>query len=359
MKTYLFSGILALSVLPFLAASEEALALPVAKVAAVEDFQTKGYPGKVVPVAQVNIVSRVNGEILELGFRNGDVVKQGQLLYLLDSVKYEAAVKNAEAKVAEFKAKTAYAESSYHRNKQLSDINAVSQDTMESTLSARNAFQASVAAAEADLISAKDDLEHCRIIAPIDGKAGTTNFTEGNYVTTNSGTLVTLVQTSPIRVRFSISNRDYLTMFGGSARSIRDHGAVKLILANGLEYAEAGKIDYVDNTANDSTDTIQVFALLNNKDRALVPGGTVGVFLSSKAGVKKPAVAPSAIMQDIKGAYVWIVGEGNVVQKQYVIRGNITKDLQLIDSGLKAGDVVVTDGTHKVSSGDKIRPVMR
>lgn len=93
-------------------------------------------------IEQVNIVARVDGEILEVGFANGSTVKQGQLLYRVDSVKYEAAVKNAEAKIAEYKAKMTYAESSLERNKQLSLTQAVSRDTLENSLSVRNAYQA-------------------------------------------------------------------------------------------------------------------------------------------------------------------------------------------------------------------------
>jgi len=107
--------------------TEKAVELPVEKVTEVVDFQSRSYPGKVIAVAQVNLVSRVSGEILELGFKNGAIVKAGQLLYRLDSIKYEAAVKNSEAVIAEYKARAAYAESNYKRNKQLSESKAESQ----------------------------------------------------------------------------------------------------------------------------------------------------------------------------------------------------------------------------------------
>ena len=212
-----------------------AITLPVVEVTEVADFKTRAYPGRVVPVAQVNVVPQVSGEILEVGFENGSVVKEGQLLYRLDSVKYEAAVKNAEAKVAECKANLSYAELSYTRHKKLLESRAVSLDAVDNALSQRDSSRAAYAAAQAELISARDDLKHCRIVAPINAKIGSTAFTQGNYVTTSSGTLVTLVQYRPIRVRFSISNREYLEMFGGTTKSLRQDGVVSLVLADGRE----------------------------------------------------------------------------------------------------------------------------
>lgn len=353
-------AVLAAAALPAMAAGAKDKAperLPVQAVRLVEDFQRRTYPGRVVAAAQVNVVSRVNGEILEVGFANGAIIKKGQLLYRLDSVKYEAAVKNAEAKVAEFKARTSYAESSYERNRRLLESKAISKDTLESASSGRDAYQATLAAAEADLVAARDDLKNCRITAPIDGKLGSTNFTLGNYVTPNSGTLVTLIQTSPIRVRFSISNRDFLMMFEGKSSHIRERGIARLLLADGKEFAEEGRIEYVDNAANEDTDTIQVFVLFPNADHVLKPGGTVAVILSQREGVKKPAVPPSAVMQDVMGAYVWVVGQDDVPVKRYVVRGEVAKDHQFIESGLAAGERVIVDGTQKVVQGVKIVPV--
>ena len=104
------------------------ITVPVAEVSEIADYKTRTYPGRVVPIAQVNVVPQVSGEILEVGFENGTRIKEGQLLYRLDSVKYEAAVKNAEAKVAECKANLSYAELSYTRHKKLLESRAVSLD---------------------------------------------------------------------------------------------------------------------------------------------------------------------------------------------------------------------------------------
>ena len=330
------------------AASAGVLRLPVAKVELASDMQVKTYPGRVVPVAQVNVIPQVSGEILEVGFENGAVVKAGDLLYSLDPVKYEAAVKNAEAKVAECKAALGYAELSYARHLKLVGTRAVSQDAADNALSARDSARAALAAAQADLVSARDDLRHCRITAPIAGKLGTTKFTAGNYLQKGQETLVTLIQASPIRVRFSLSNAEYLEMFGGKASMLRANGVVTLSLADGRDYMEDGQVEYVDNAADDMTDTIQVFALFPNKDRILKPGGTVSVTLQSRSGVKKPAVPPTAVLQDMHGSYVWVVRADRTVERRYVVRGGTQDELQFIISGLKPGETIVSDGVHKV-----------
>ena len=330
--------------------------LPVTKVTEVAEFKTRSYPGRVVPIAQVNVVPQVSGEILEVGFENGSVVKAGQLLYRLDQVKYEAAVKNAEAKVAECKANLSYAELSYTRHKKLLDSRAVSLDAVDNALSQRDSSRAALAAAQAELVAARDDLKHCRIVAPINAKIGSTAFTKGNYVTTSSGTLVTLVQYRPIRVRFSISNREFLQMFGGSTESLKRDGEVSIVLADGREYTEPGGIEYTENSSDELTDTMQVYACFNNEAFNLKPGGTVTVKLAAKKGVKRPAIPPTAILQDTQGPYVWALDADGKVSRRTVARGDLDGDWLFIEKGLKAGETIVADGAHKVRKGDTVKP---
>ena len=140
--------------------------LPVAEVKEVADFQASTYPGRVTPIALVDVVPQVSGEILEVCFSNGQTVKVGDVLYRLDPVKYEAAVKNAESKLAECKAKARYAELSYARHKKLLETRAVSLDDVDNALSQRDSSRAAFAAAQAELVAARDDLKHCTTTLP-------------------------------------------------------------------------------------------------------------------------------------------------------------------------------------------------
>lgn len=330
------------------------ITLPVTEVKLAKDVQVKTYPARVTPIARVAVVPQVSGEILDVTFDNGALVKEGDLLYRLDPVKYEAAVKNAEAKVAECRANLSYAELSYTRHKKLVSTHAVSLDAVDNALSSRDSARASLAAAEADLVKARDDLRHCRIIAPISGKIGSTAKTKGNYVREGAETLVTLVQSAPIRVRFAISNREFLDLFGGRGRIMREEAKIKLTLANGDVFDEDGVVEYVDNESDDRTDTLQVYALFPNEKLRLKPGGTVQLTLTSDKGVMRPAVPPTAVLQDTQGPYVWAVGADGRAERRTIARGDMVGDLLFVEKGLKAGERIVSDGAHRVRRGMKV-----
>ena len=330
------------------------LTLPIAEVTEKPDMRTSVYPGRVVPIAQVDVIPQVSGEILEVCFQNGQSVKEGDVLYRLDPIKYEAAVKNAESKLAETKANARYAELSYERHKKLLETRAVSIDAVDNALSQRDSTRAAYAAAQADLVSAKDDLRHCTIVAPISGKIGTTAKTEGNYVTAGGAALVSIVQQSPIRVRFTISNREILEVMDGGVRKSKDDVALSVTLANGEVYGGKGEIEYADNQADEMTDSVMIYSLFENADRRLVPGGTVSVELSSKKGVMRPAIVPTAILQDTQGPYVWVLGEGGKAERRAVARGNLVGDWLFIEKGLKVGEKIVSDGGHRVRRGDVV-----
>jgi len=334
-----------------LAAAE--ITLPVATVAEKSDLRVNTYPGRVVPVAKVDVVPQVSGEILEVAFQNGAVVKEGDVLYRIDPVKYEAAVKNAESKLQECKANVKYSELSYERHRKLLETRAVSLDAVDNALSQRDSSRAAFAAAQAELVSAKDDLNHCTITAPVAGKLGSTAKTRGNYARKGDETLVTLVQNAPIRVRFSVSNREFLDMFGGMSRRIKEEARISLALANGEAYSEPGEVEYVDNAADEYTDTICVFALFPNAERKLKPGGTVRVSLTSQNGVPRPAIPSTAVLQDVRGPYVWVLGPGDVAERRYIARGGTCEDgsMLFVEKGLRIGERVVADGGHKVRPG--------
>lgn len=333
------------------------LVLPVAEVVERPDFRVSRYPAKVVPIAKVEVMPQVSGEILEVAFQNGQRVKAGDVLYRLDPVKYSAAVKNAEAKVAECRSNVKYAELSYERHKSLMETRAVSLDAVDNALSQRDSARAALAAAEAELVSAKDALKHCTIVSPISGKIGSTQKTEGNYVTAGSQPLVTIVQLDPIRVKFAVSNREILDLMTAEDGARRSKGdvSVAITLANGKPLTTAGEIEYLDNESDETTDTMMIYAKFANPARQLVPGGTVSASVASKAGVKRPAIPPTAVLQDTQGPYVWTVGADGRVARRTVARGALVDDWLFIEKGLAVGEKLVADGAHKVHRGDVVK----
>ena len=327
------------------------LTLPVAEVSLQPDELKSTYPGRVTSIAQVDVIPQVSGEIKEVAFANGASVKVGDVLYRIDPVKYEAAVKNAESKLAETKANVQYAEVSYERHKKLLESHAVSLDAVDNALSLRDSSRAAYAAAQADLVAAQDDLNHCTIIAPIAGKLGSTAKTAGNYVTAGSLVLVSIVQHDPVRVAFSISNRELLALTSGAGRRAKDDVKIALSLADGSAYDGRCDIEYVENRADEMTDTVMLYAKCENPSRKLVPGGTIAVTVMSKKGVMRPAIPPTAVLQDTQGPYVWVVGADGRVERRTVARGKLQGDWLFIEKGLTAGERIVADGAHRVRRG--------
>ncbi len=333
------------------ALSAAGITLPVAEVAERPHREVSVFPGRVVPVAQVDVVPQVSGEILEVCFANGAEVKEGDVLYRLDRVRYEAAVKNAESKVAECGAKASYAEHSYSRYRNLSGSRGVSQDEIDNSLALRDSSRAALAAAEAELVSARDDLKHCTVVAPISGRIGSTAKTKGNYVKAGGDALVSIVQLSPIRVRFSVSNREVLDVFGGDVAAHRNAAEVSVTLANGSSLAGRGEIEYAENAADSYTDTMTLYSLFENASLVLVPGGTVAVTLSPKEGVMRTAVPAPAVLQDTQGPYVWVVGPDGKAERRTIARGDLEDGWVFIEKGLEKGERIVADGAHKVRRG--------
>ena len=302
----------------------------VGKVFKEQNIESRKVVGFAKDISRVDLTTRISADLIKVGFHDGDLVKKGQMLYQFDDIRYAAAVKNAEAKLAEVKARLIYAESNYKRTNEL-------------------------LAAEASLVTAQDDLKHTRIYAPISGRIGATNYTVGNYLTPSSGVLATIIQSRPIRVVFSMSNRDYANMFGGREEQLKKEALIRVRLANGDYYDENGTVEFINNEANQRTDTIQVYSRFENKVGRLIPNNAVTVELSHKIGKPVAAVLPSAVMHDADSPYVYVVKD-NKIERRNVELGRTTGAAQLITRGLAEGELVVTDGTHKVLPGSEIIP---
>ena len=318
-----------------------------------ENVKKSNYTGHIISPEVVNLVTRVSGDLEKVGFTSGQEVKKGQLLYQLDPIRFQAAVKSAEARISEIKAKLVYAENNYNRNSSLYSKQVSSKDSLENAYSTVQSLKAELLMAEATLTTAKDDLANTAITAPIDGKIGATNYSVGNYLTPNSGTLATIVQTTPLRVSFSMSARDFLNTFGNEA-NLKKYVKINVILANNSRYNEEGRFEFIDNQANRRTDTVQINMLIDNPDRILLPGNTVTIELIRKSSSVMPAVKLSSIMYDEKGPFVYIVNQNNIAEKRSVVLGNMTADKQLIVSGLKKGELIITDGMHKVMPNQEV-----
>ncbi|MCQ2396699.1 MAG: efflux RND transporter periplasmic adaptor subunit, partial [Lentisphaeria bacterium] len=167
------------------------------------------------------------------------------------------------------------------------------------------------------------------------------------------------VQLDPIRVTFSISNRDFLELFGTEA-NFRENASITIRMADGTVYDQQGSFEFMNNEANRKTDTLAFYVSFPNPDRKLVPGSSVTVLLHKNLSENYTAVLPSAIMADNASPYVWVLADDNTAHRRNVVLGPSDGEVQLISSGLSAGEMVIIEGTHKVMmDGMAVKPLIR
>jgi len=224
------------------------------------------YPARVRAIEQVDVVTRLSADIEEVGFTEGTEVAVGQLLYRLDDVRYRAAVSNQHAKVSEVAARLKLSEQTLARKAALSAKGMAPQAGYDAAVADQASLAAQLAAEQAALALAEDDLNHTRIVAPIAGRIGLTSKTIGNYVTPESGVLTRIVRTDPLRIRFSLSLTDYARFFAGDAKRLKKEAEVSVLTATGLPSLPKGTIEFVDVSAVERTDKVMEEFLASIRD---------------------------------------------------------------------------------------------
>lgn len=357
-------------------AAQESKAPPTvqtAKIATQDVTRTANFVGRIEAIQQVDIHPRVEGFISSVNFTEGGMVKTGQLLFTIDPSTYEAALENAKAAVEQAEAALASAQAQqtktelqYERTAQLRKTGTVSQAQMDDATAARDAAvasvqqaQAAISAAKAQQLSAQINLDYTKISSPIDGQIGKAAQTVGNLVSANSAALATIVQTNPIRVAFAVSDVDYLKVIEAmnTGQAALDNFIPRIKLADGSIYPHPGKISFANNVVDASTGTITVRADFENPERLLVPGQFVNVIVQVGQPESLPFVPGSAVLQDVNGAYVFVVGEGNKAEERRIKTAQRTPAGWAVTDGLKVGDEIIVGGLQRVSNGIVVNPV--
>ena len=329
-------------------------AVSVAKTVLVNEQGTKQYIGKLVSTHSVDLKARVSGYLVDVLSKEGDMVKKGDLVMQIEDTLYVAKVKSAEAKVKQKNAELEYARSNFARQKELAGISAKSEmDEANRLLKLR---EAELAECEAALTEAQTNLSYTKIVSPITGRFGKATYSPGNYITTSSDALGSISKISPIYVKMAISEPDYIRMFGTPDRILKD-AVIRIRTADRKMFEEEGHVKLADNKIDPRTGTLMLWCVFENKSGRLIPGGVVDAFISRKVTEKFPAIEISAIMQSKKGPYVYVLDGENKVQYRPVTTGGIVGSRQIILSGLREGETVIVDGTHKVMPGQAVQPV--
>ena len=332
----------------------------VEKASTVSQSEPKSYVARTFPYELVEIVARVSGTMTkDAGWREGGQVKAGQLLYTIEDTVYkanvlsaEASILSAKANIAQIRAELDYAGKEYNRQKKLLASKATSETSYESALRTLNtckarlsAAEASLKSAEAALLLAKNDLAYTKIVSPVNGLIGQNVYSSGNYITPGKGSLATVVQYDPIKLRFAISEADYLHYKKNKSLA---NLKLEIFGADGQKVTQKAKLDFVDNLADTDTGTVMVQFLVDNPDGKLTPDGYATVRISESFDKPLVAVSTSALVIGNNEFFVYVVGGDNTVEQRKVTPGAMVEDRIVILDGLKEGETVISQGTHKV-----------
>jgi membrane fusion protein, multidrug efflux system len=312
--------------------------------------------GSVQSIATVVIKSRVDGQIAEVHFEEGQEVKEGDLLFTIDNLAYEAQLRQAQAQLARDRAQHERAELELKRQSDLATRGAAPQQKLDDAQMAERVYEAAMRADEAAIENAKVNLSYTLIRAPLTGRTGAVNLKRGNVVksndtTTNAVPLVTITQMRPIYVSFTVPERHLANIRAAFDHS--EHLAVAVTVP-GQGEPIGGMLTFIDNQVDVATGTIALKATFPNDDARLWPGQFVNVTLT--LGVQPNAVVvPSAAIQvGQNGPYVFVIKDNSTVELRLVGIDRSLGDKTVIASGLKPGERVVVDGQLRLNNGSRV-----
>jgi membrane fusion protein (multidrug efflux system) len=313
--------------------------------------------GRVQAIKTVNLVTRVAGFLQRQAFTEGQQVKTGDLLFVVEPDTYKAAVVQAQAALAKAQATEKNAALTLQRSQDLVKTNAVPQATVDQNMADRDAAQADVLAAQASLDQANINLGYTEIRAPIDGRIGMILVSVGNFVTPTSGPLATIVTQDPIYVLFPVSTQqfiDYKQRSAGRPDVPGNAAVVRIKLPNGKDYPHSGAVNFFDIQTNRGTDTLTVRAQLPNPDGWLLHGQIVDVTVEAGEAKQALMIPQAALQLDRSGSYVLVVGPDDKVVQRRVTLGSVEGSEVVVEQGLAAAERVIVEGIQKVHPGEQV-----
>jgi membrane fusion protein (multidrug efflux system) len=307
-------------------------------------------------MVNATIRAQVQGYLIKQNYREGDLVRKGQVLFEIDPRTFQAALEQAKGQLAAQQARWTTAKANLSRIKPLAEQNAVSKKDLDDSIGTEQSARAAVLSAQATVDKAQLDLGFTKITSPVDGIAGLAKAQIGNLVGPGATEELTTVSTvNPIKVYFQLSEQEYIMAAQRSASS-REAKEAQLILADGSVYPEKGRFAFADRQVNILTGTIKVAGLFPNPGNFLRPGqyGKVRVATSIR---KDALLVPQRAVAEIQGKYmVAVVGADSKVDIRPVKPAERVDNLWVILEGLKPGERVVVEGIQKVRPGMPVTP---
>ena len=330
----------------------------------VTDFDE--YVGRFTAVNSVEVRARVSGYLDGVHFTDGQIVKQGDLLFTIDKRPFQNTLDQARANLVQAKSNLAFTESDYTRGQQLVRDKTITEQIFEQRAQAYRNAQASVSNNEAAVRQAELDIEFTELRAPVNGRIGDRRVSPGNLVTGGSGgnttLLATIVSTDPIYFEFTFDEASFLryerlSKTGTDVASRSAGVPVTLKLIDERDFEHQGRMDFVDNVIDRSTGTIRGRAVFANPNNIFTPGMFARVRVPASPPNEALLVPDAAIGTEQVRKYLLVVDAGDTVRQKYVTLGQVTSDgLRVIKEGLAPDDRVVISGLMQARAGMKVRP---
>src|SRR5579883_105382 len=337
-------------------------AVGVARVEVKPITTRKEFVGRIQSVGRVALVARVTAFLEKQDFVEGAEVKAGDLLYELERPPFEADLQAKQAAVAQAEAQLDNAKLAFERAAALLKTPAGQQAAVDAARATMLTDVAQLRAAQAQAAESAINLDYTRIRAPIAGRIGRSAVTPGNVVSPGSGVLTTIVSQDPMYVVFPISTRDAIDLLHATPEGARAW-RIRLRLPDGRDYSETGRLDFVDNSVAQTTDTLLLRGTIANPlpagqstGRPLVDGEFVTVLLEGVQPDRMPAIPRVAVMTDQQGDFVYTVDPQNRVGIARVKLGQVSGANVAVLSGLDPGQTVIVDGLQKVRPGQVVAP---
>ncbi|MDE1993128.1 MAG: efflux RND transporter periplasmic adaptor subunit [Rhizobiaceae bacterium] len=338
------------------AASAAPPSVTVTRAVAKDIRPSVSFTGRVEAVDKVDLRARVTGFLEKTLFREGQDVKPGDLLFSMEKGQYQANVDQAQGNLEAAESGLSLASIEVKRQSDLVAKNAGTQQALDLATAKQQGATGTVAQLQAALEQAKLDLSYTDISAPIAGRIGRSEYSIGNFIGPSSNTLATIVSQDPIYVTFTVSQREILELRKKYATKAAD-AVVYVQLADGSRYPQSGKINFIDVTVNQGTDTVLVRATFTNPDRTLIDGQLVNVSVEGDQPQKALVIPQAAIQIDQSGPYALVVGKDKKIEVRHIEPGQATGTDVSITKGLTADEMVVTEGIQRVRPGQVVEPV--
>lgn len=309
------------------------------------------------PINEVNLKPQVSGTVEEVLFENGSYVKEGDVLFVIDKRKYEANVQSAQADLDKAHANVVQIKNDYNRQLKLYKDKFLPKAELEVAESNLAQANAAVQQADANLKLAQLDLEHATVVAPISGYISKALVTKGNYVDTNGTTLARIVQTNPIRISFSVTDKERLKGLKTYQRNNMELSEMNLVLSDGNIIEIMPTKLFAESETSTDTATFSVYVEYDNAEKLLLPGNIFTLRIPNSEKKNAVIIPQSAVLQDSNGKYVMKANNAGIAVQQYVETSETIDNYAVIDKGLSANDTVILSGGQKVSTGQKIKSI--